>query len=79
MLEYEQQYLAALPLAGMYEKSYMHRDTLTAVAVAPGTDFFVTASVDGHIKFWKKQPLGVEFAKHYKVRACMLLCLCACG
>lgn len=27
VLEYEQQYLAALPLPEMYEKSYMHRDT----------------------------------------------------
>lgn len=30
VLEYEQQYLAALPLPEMYEKSYMHRDTGTA-------------------------------------------------
>lgn len=27
VLEYEQQYLQALPLSDMYEKSYMHRDT----------------------------------------------------
>ena len=24
-------------------------------AVTPGTDFFITASVDGHLKFWKKK------------------------
>lgn len=66
MLEFEQQYLASLPLADMYEKSYMHRDTVVAVAVAPGPDFIITASVDGHIKFWKKQPQGIEFAKHFK-------------
>ncbi|EFN51411.1 hypothetical protein CHLNCDRAFT_28079, partial [Chlorella variabilis] len=66
VLEYEQQYLHTLPLSGMYEKSYMHRDTVTQVAVAQATDFFVTASADGHIKFWKKQPQGIEFAKHYK-------------
>ena len=40
---------------------------VTQVAVAHSTEFFITASVDGHIKFWKKQPQGVEFAKHYKV------------
>lgn len=40
---------------------------VTQVAVAQATDFFVTASADGHIKFWKKQPQGIEFAKHYKV------------
>lgn len=27
VLEYEQQYMQALPLSDMYEKSYMHRDT----------------------------------------------------
>ncbi len=42
---------------------------MTQVAVALGTDFFITASADGHIKFWKKQPQGIEFAKHYKARA----------
>ena len=118
VLEYERQYLASLPLAEMYEKSYMHRDAgearaglavpppplllggrcccvlpqgalactratragcsssggaalprppplpppaplpapVTQVAVAQASDFLITASVDGHIKFWKKQP-----------------------
>jgi peptidylprolyl isomerase domain and WD repeat-containing protein 1 len=46
---------------------------VTQVAVAHGTEFFITASVDGHIKFWKKQPQGVEFAKHFKVRALHVL------
>lgn len=66
LLEYEQQYLQALPMADMYEKSYMHRDTVLHVAVAPGPDFIITASADGHIKFWKKLQQGVEFAKHFK-------------
>ncbi|GAB4814723.1 hypothetical protein N2152v2_001769 [Parachlorella kessleri] len=65
-LEFEQQYLQSLPLADMYEKSYMHRDTVVQVAVSHGPDFIITASVDGHIKFWKKQPQGIEFAKHFK-------------
>ena len=44
----------------------MHRDVVTHVALTPcGTDFLVTASSDGHIKFWKKMPEGVEFVKHY--------------
>lgn len=39
-------------------------------------------SVDGHVKFWKKQAKGVEFAKHFRAHlgpvigsalACMLL------
>lgn len=34
MLQFEQQYLDALPCAHMYEKSYMHRDTVTHVVVS---------------------------------------------
>jgi peptidylprolyl isomerase domain and WD repeat-containing protein 1 len=36
----------------------MHRDVVTHVLVTP-TDFIITASQDGHIKFWKK--LEVRF------------------
>jgi len=39
---------------------------VTHVAVAPETDFFVTGSADGHLKFWKKRAEGVEFAKHFR-------------
>ena len=31
------------------------------------TEFLITASCDGHIKFWKKQEEGIEFVKHFKV------------
>jgi hypothetical protein len=33
VLQFEQQYLDALPNAQMYEKSYMHRDTVTHIVV----------------------------------------------
>lgn len=66
VLEHEQAYLAALPSAQMYEKSFMHRDTVTQVAVAQDQDFLITGSIDGHVKFWKKTPTGIEFAKHYR-------------
>jgi len=66
VLEHEQAYLAALPSAQMYEKSFMHRDTVTQVAVAQDQDFLITGSIDGHLKFWKKTPTGIEFAKHYR-------------
>jgi peptidylprolyl isomerase domain and WD repeat-containing protein 1 len=71
-------YLKNLPSADMYEKSLMHRDVCNFVCVAPSTDFVITTSIDGHVKFWKKpsgkttQPswagdLGVlEFVKHFK-------------
>ncbi|CAA7405378.1 unnamed protein product [Spirodela intermedia] len=64
-LQFEQAYLDTLPCAHMYEKSYMHRDVVTHVAVSPA-DFFITGSLDGHLKFWKKKPIGIEFAKHFR-------------
>lgn len=30
------------------------------------TNFIITCSIDGHIKFWKKQELGIEFVKHFR-------------
>ena len=30
------------------------------------TDFLVTASCDGHVKFWKKTEEGIEFVKHFR-------------
>ncbi|KAM1804018.1 hypothetical protein ACFX12_029932 [Malus domestica] len=64
-LQFEHAYLDALPSAQMYEKSYMHRDVVTHVAVS-SADFVVTGSVDGHLKFWKKKAIGIEFAKHFR-------------
>lgn len=64
-LQFEQAYLDALPSANMYEKSYMHRDVVTHVAVS-AADFFITGSADGHLKFWKKKATGIEFAKHFR-------------
>jgi len=65
-LKHEKLYLEALPKALMYEKSYMHRDTLTRICVTRNTDFIVTASLDGHLKFWKKLRGGIQFVKHFK-------------
>lgn len=64
-LEHEEVYVNALPCADMYEKSYMHRDWVTHCVFTPKSDFLVTASQDGHVKFWKKMPEGLEFVKHY--------------
>jgi peptidylprolyl isomerase domain and WD repeat-containing protein 1 len=57
--------LAALPDQEMYEKSYMHRDVVTHLVVA-ATDFIITASRDGQLKFWKKQQTGIDFVKHFR-------------
>lgn len=79
-LMHEQLYVDNLPNATQYEKSYMHRDTVTHVAVAKTCDFLLTGSCDGHVKFWKKMPLGLEFVKHFQVIFCIcilmtLLCI----
>ena len=64
-LPYEKIYLENLPSADSYEKSYMHRDVITHCIVT-NSDFLVTASCDGHIKFWKKVETGIEFVKHFR-------------
>lgn len=44
----------------------MHRDVVNWVTVTK-TDFIITTSIDGHLKFWKKKATeGIEFVKHYK-------------
>uniref|UniRef100_A0A8C2REM7 Peptidylprolyl isomerase domain and WD repeat-containing protein 1 n=1 Tax=Capra hircus TaxID=9925 RepID=A0A8C2REM7_CAPHI len=65
VLEFEKVYLDNLPSASMYERSYMHRDVITHV-VCTKTDFIITASHDGHVKFWKKIEEGIEFVKHFR-------------
>ena len=57
--------LARLPSAEMYEKSYMHREWVTHVLVT-ASDFGITASRDGQLKFWKKMQTGIEFVKHFR-------------
>jgi len=64
-LAFEKVYLSGLPKAETYEKSYMHRDVITH-AETTVTDFVITASVDGHVKFWKKKEEDIEFVKHFR-------------
>ncbi|XP_055546746.1 peptidylprolyl isomerase domain and WD repeat-containing protein 1 [Wyeomyia smithii] len=65
VLEYEKLYLDNLPSTECYEKSFMHRDTISHLVVTK-TDFIITVSVDGHVKFWKKMEQGIEFVKHFR-------------
>lgn len=62
--------LSLLPNAAMYERSFMHRDVLSHVAVLSATHFVITASIDGHLKFWKKMVSG---------RMCLFRCCCLDG
>ncbi|KAM9456620.1 peptidylprolyl isomerase domain and WD repeat-containing protein 1 [Clarias gariepinus] len=75
VLEYERVYLDNLPSAAMYERSYMHRDVITHLACTK-TDFLITASQDGHVKFWKKkEDEGIEFVKHFRSHLGVIECI----
>ncbi|KAF2708566.1 hypothetical protein K504DRAFT_380123 [Pleomassaria siparia CBS 279.74] len=65
-LPYEKLYVAALPTASRYFKSLMHRDQLCFSTFTPFTDFLITSSIDGVVKFWKKDFGGIEFVKEFK-------------
>lgn len=71
--------MRSIPSAKQYEKSFMHRDIITHAVATEfvklfavqiynfRTDFIITASLDGHLKFWKKKyGEGVEFVKHFR-------------
>lgn len=66
VLPHEKAYLDRLPSSARYTKSFMHRDSLVYITVTPSTDFIITTSVDGVVKFWKKQAVGIEFVKQYR-------------
>lgn len=86
-IPHEKIYLDNLPNSECYEKSYMHRDSITHMVrililiscyslislpstylqvFTPSTEFLITASCDGHVKFWKKREEGIEFVKHFR-------------
>lgn len=65
-LPYEKLYIAALPAAQRYSKSLMHRDQLCFTTFTPYTDFLITSSIDGVVKFWKKDFGGIEFVKEFR-------------
>lgn len=68
ILKHEDVYIRNLPSCEAYEKSYMHRDVITHVCITR-TQFLITASVDGVIKFWKKSSNSIEFVKNFKSHA----------
>ncbi|CAL1712579.1 unnamed protein product [Somion occarium] len=65
VLPHEKLYLDHLPSADRYYKSFMHRDVINFCVITE-TGFLITTSIDGHLKFWKKQEQGIEFVKHYR-------------
>ncbi|TGO27349.1 hypothetical protein BPAE_0043g00220 [Botrytis paeoniae] len=65
-LPYEKLYISALPASGRYSKSLMHKEQISFVTMTPLTDFLITSSVDGVVKFWKKGGDGIEFVKEFR-------------
>ncbi|KAL8795772.1 MAG: hypothetical protein Q9195_001824 [Heterodermia aff. obscurata] len=65
-LPYEKLYISALPTSPRYSKSLMHKDQLSFVTFTPFTEFLITSSVDGAVKFWKKAVIGIESVKEFK-------------
>ncbi|KAL6237142.1 hypothetical protein BDW75DRAFT_91756 [Aspergillus navahoensis] len=68
-LPFEKVYVNALPASPRYSKSLMHKDQLSFATVTPHTDFLITSSIDGVVKFWKKMAIGVEFVKEFRAHA----------
>ena len=58
--------LEKMPTARRYEKSFMHRDTVSHLLVSQKHGMVFTASVDGYLKFWKKGQVGIEFIKTFR-------------
>ncbi|KAF2730425.1 peptidyl-prolyl cis-trans isomeras-like protein [Polyplosphaeria fusca] len=65
-LPYEKLFIAALPTAARYSKSLMHREQLCFTTFTPRTDFLITSSIDGVVKFWQKDFGGIEFVKEFR-------------
>lgn len=47
----------------------MHRGQVTFTVFTPHTDFLITASADGAVKFWKKVYGSIEFVKEFRAHA----------
>lgn len=65
-LPYEKLYVSGLPVSPRYSKSLMHKDQLSFVTITPCTDFLITSSIDGVVKFWKKVAVGIESVKEFR-------------
>ena len=58
LLPHEHLFLKRLPSSLYYEKSYMHRDTISHVVSTPD-GYIISASIDGYIKFWRRVTIEV--------------------
>ncbi|KII90601.1 hypothetical protein PLICRDRAFT_52327 [Plicaturopsis crispa FD-325 SS-3] len=72
VLPHEKLYLDHLPSTDQYNKSFMHRDVINFTVVT-STNYVITTSVDGRLKFWKKQTTGIEFVKQYRAHLAQIV------
>ncbi|RPA90404.1 hypothetical protein L873DRAFT_1753792 [Choiromyces venosus 120613-1] len=77
VLPHEKLYLSAMPSSPRYSKSLMHRDNLSFVTMTPSTDFLITTSADGVVKFWKKMAVGIEFVKMFRAHTAEIVSVSA--
>lgn len=47
----------------------MHKETVNNIISSSKSDFIITFSIDGHVKFWKKVFHLVEFTKNFKAHS----------
>ena len=66
VLPYEKLYVDNLPKSARYSKSLMHKEQVAFATMTPSTDFLITSSADGVVKFWKKVMDGIEFVKEFR-------------
>lgn len=69
VLKHQKLYVSALPTSSRYSKSLMHKEQISFVTITPLTEFLITSSVDGVVKFWKKIAQGIEFVKEFKAHS----------
>ena len=75
-MPHETLFLSHIPDNERYARSYMHKENLFTVSVSPRTDFIITTSIDGYVKFWRKKPLGIEFVKQFKAHSETIVATC---
>lgn len=73
VLPHQSLLLSQLPCTDRYQQSFMHRDSVNFVTLTPNTNFLITTSIDGHVKFWKKMEFGIEFVKHYRAHLSIIV------
>ena len=65
-----------MPNATSYERSYMHKESVSHILISSKHDYIFTASVDGYLKFWRKGVQGIEFVKTFRANMAAISQIC---